>query len=130
MTDLSNIIINVHQYFDRDYSGTQSQCLTDLNTIGDQGFNLESFTEYLRQNDFKAMVTEFGTGSDQESCSIALKQFFDYMKNNSAKNKDYGFIGWTMWSAGHGWGQYQLRVVPATEKKDESYHMQVAKNYL
>jgi endoglucanase len=70
------------------------------------------------------MVTEFGAGRNSASCSAPLSQFLGYLKDNSAKNKDYGFIGWTIWSAGHGWGGYNLRVTP------ESYQMQVMKNYL
>lgn len=124
VTDLSKVILNVHQYFDNDYSGTHDMCLTDLTTTGPDGFNLAAFTDYLQQNQLKAIVTEFGSGADSASCSSAMKQFMDYMKNNAAQNKEYGFIGWTIWSTGHGWGDYHLRVKP------NSYHMNVLQNYL
>lgn len=112
INDLSKIIINVHQYLDSDYSGTHEQCLTNLKTVGLDGFNLDTFTNYLQQNKLNAMVTEFGAGSDSSSCVGALTGFLNYLKYNSAKNKDYGFMGWTIWSAGHGWGNYNLRVTP------------------
>lgn len=124
VTDLSKIVINAHQYLDSNYSGTQSQCVTDLTTTGENGFNLNAFVDYLQQNHLKAMVTEFGAGTDSASCSIALTKLLNYFKDNAAGNKDYGFIGWTIWSTGHGWGNYNLRVTP------KSYHMQVLKNYL
>ena len=53
-----------------------------------------------------------------------LNGFLNYLKDNAAKNKDYGFIGWTIWSSGHGWGDYNLRVTPT------SYQMKTMQNYL
>lgn len=123
--DLSNIIINVHQYLDSDYSGTHSHCLTDLSTTGPNGFNLQAFVDYLRQNQLKAIVTEFGAGTDAGTCSETLNQFMQYLKDNAADDKDYGFVGWTTWSTGHGWGgSYNLLVTPT------SYQMNILKTYL
>ena len=122
--DLSKIIINVHQYLDSDYSGTHDQCLSDLSSKGDNGFNLQEFADYLQKNQFKAMVTELGAGRDSRSCADSLTQFLQYLKDNSANGKEYGFVGWTLWSAGHGWGNYNLRVTP------NSYHMDVADKFL
>lgn len=48
----------------------------------------------------------------------------NYLKDNSAQNKEYGFVGWTIWSAGHGWGDYNLRVKP------DSYQMDVVKEFI
>lgn len=124
VTDLSKIYINAHQYLDSDYSGTHNNCMTDLDTQGASGFNLQAFADYLKQNHLKAIVTEFGAGTDSASCKIAMAKFLDYMKVNSDQGKDYGFSGWTIWSVGHGWGSYNLRVTPV------SYQMQVLKEYL
>lgn len=124
ITDLSRILINVHQYLDADYSGTHNGCLTDLTTAGVEGFNLNAFVDYLQQNHLKAIVTEFGAGTDSASCQIALTQFLNYLQDNSANDKDYGFEGWTIWSTGHGWGDYNFRVTPT------SYKMKVLENYL
>lgn len=119
ITDLSKIIINVHQYLDSNYSGTQSQCVANISS-----FNTDAFINYLQTNRLKAIVTEFGAGTDSGSCANTLNLFMQFLQANSAKNKDYGFVGWTIWSTGHGWGNYNLRVTPA------SYQMQVLKNYL
>ncbi len=124
ITDTSKILINVHQYLDSNYSGTHNNCLTDLTTTGSDGFNLDAFVAYLQQNNLKAIVTEFGGGTDSTSCQIALTKFLSYLQENSAKDKDYGFVGWTIWSTGHGWGNYNLRVTPS------SYQMGVLKNFL
>ncbi len=124
IVDLDKILINAHQYLDSNYSGTHDQCVTDLTTTGPNGFNLDAFTQYLKVNKLKAIVTELGTGTDSATCGPALNQFLAYMQNNSANNKDYGFVGWTIWSTGHGWGNYNLRVLP------NSYHSEIMKPYL
>ncbi len=124
VTDLAKILINAHQYLDSDYSGTHASCLTDLTTTGSAGFNLNAFADYLQLNKLKAIVTEFGAGTDSATCSTALTVFLNYLQDNAALAKEYGFVGWTTWSTGHGWGKYNLRVMPS------SYHMTVLKNYL
>jgi endoglucanase len=124
ITDLSKILINVHQYLDSDYSGTHQSCLSDLSTRGDNGFNLNAFVDYLQENKLQAMVTEFGVGQDSASCTAPLKEFMHYLQDNSSKNKDYGFAGWTVWSTGHGWGGYNLRVKP------DSYQMGILSEFL
>ncbi len=130
ITDMSKIIINVHQYLDKDFSGNHDECMTDLSTTGtSSGFNLETFAKWLQENQLTAMLSEFGTGRDSNTCSIALKQFFEYMRKYSTKNLavtggKYGFMGWQIWGVGHGWGDYNLRVKPT------SYHIDVIKPYL
>jgi endoglucanase len=124
ITDLSKVLINVHQYLDSNYSGNGNSCQQDLTTTGPNGFNLNAFVDYLNQNKLKAIVTEFGGGSNAESCREPLRQFMQYLQDNSANNRDYGFTGWTIWSTGHGWGGYNLRVKP------DSYHMGVLNGFL
>lgn len=117
--NLDNILINVHQYLDHDSSGTHDQCIAQIEPA-----KLNAFVDYLKQDKLKAIVTEFGAGRDSQSCKEPLKKFMTYLKDNSAKNKEYGFVGWTVWSTGHGWGDYNLRVTPT------SYQMNVLKEYL
>lgn len=124
INDLSKIMINVHQYLDSDYSGTKDQCSTNLNSTGPAGYNLEEFAEYLQRNQMKAMITEFGAGNDQATCRVAITGLLNFMKDHSARNGNAGFVGWTIWSAGHGWGHYRLRVTP------DSYQVNVLQKYL
>jgi endoglucanase len=125
ITDLSKILINVHQYLDSDYSGTHDDCQQDLSSTGRNGFNLNAFVDYLTENQLQAIVTEFGTGRNASSCQAPLAQFMDYLHDNASKaNGRSGFVGWTIWSTGHGWSDYNLRVKPT------SYHMQVLSSYL
>jgi endoglucanase len=110
---LNRVIINVHQYLDSNFSGTQNTCLTDINTTGPNGFNLDAFTNYLKTNQFKAIVTEIGAGTDQTTCSPTLSNILTYFKTNAyTATTGYGYIGWTAWSTGHGWGGYNLLITP------------------
>jgi len=122
ISDLSKVLINVHQYLDSNYSGTHDNCQQDLwkpNT-----FNLNEFVDYLSTNKLKAIVTEFGAGRDAGSCKAPLTEFMQYLKDHSASGQDYGFVGWTIWSTGHGWGDYNLRVKPS------SYQMEVLNGFI
>lgn len=112
VTDLSKILISVHQYFDANYQGMHSKCLQDLSTTGPEGFNLDAFTQYLKDNQLKAIVTDFGVSKDASTCAKPLSQFMDYMQNNTAGENGFGFVGWTLWSSGHAWGKYPFRVTP------------------
>lgn len=113
---IDRIIINVHQYLDSNFSGNEDVCQQDLTTTGQNGFNLDAFIAYLQANKLKAMVTEFGVGNNEVSCSKPLKTFLDYMKRNAYKEGAGGFVGWTTWSTGHGWGSYNLRIIPGDWK--------------
>lgn len=124
VTDLSKIIINVHQYLDSDYSGTHDDCQQDLTTTGPNGFNLDAFVDYLTENQLQAAVTEFGAGRNASSCREPLQQFMTYLKDNASTIKPYGFVGWTAWASGHGWGDYNLRIKPT------SYQMQVLGEFI
>lgn len=124
VTNLNNVIINVHQYFDANFSGTQDTCQTDLTTTGPNGFNLQDFVNYLQTNQLKGIVTEFGAGTDQTTCAPTMNGFLQYLKTNAySASKGYGFVGFTAWSTGHGWGNYNLLIQP-TDWKDS-----IIKNY-
>lgn len=98
---VNNYAINVHQYFDSDFSGTHDDCIAVPKTI-----KVKQFVNYLKANHLKAFVSEFGTGR-ANNCSADLTWFLSQLKENAyTKEKDYGFIGWTAWSAGHAWGDY------------------------
>ena len=109
--DLNRIVINVHQYLDSDFSGTHNRCIA-ADKLPEKA-HLQSFINYLKDNHLKAMVTEFGVGRNQDSCTRPLKVFLKYMSQNAyTPDAGYGFIGWTAWSTGHGWGNYNLRITP------------------
>ena len=87
----NNFVFDVHEYLDEDYSGTHTECVNSYPE------NLEALTAWLRENNFKAMITEFG-GSNTTSCEGMLAEALAYMEENEE------YIGWTAWAAGPFWG--------------------------
>ncbi|MCD6025682.1 MAG: putative Cellulase [Solimicrobium sp.] len=113
----NNVLINVHQYFDDDFSGTKDSCLSNLKSKGKNGFNTAAFAKWLKEQNLKAIVTEFGTSRHaEESCQPILKEFVQYLTRNAVKESDLegGFVGATLWATGHDWGDYNLLFSPET----------------
>ncbi|CAK7234718.1 hypothetical protein SCUCBS95973_009029 [Sporothrix curviconia] len=88
---INNTAIDMHEYLDSDFSGSHQACTSDPAT------NLASATAWLKANNLKAFITEFGA-SNATGCSTMLSAMLDYM----AANDEY--IGWTAWAAGPFWG--------------------------
>ncbi|KAI1173466.1 glycoside hydrolase family 5 protein [Nemania sp. FL0916] len=87
----NNTAIDIHEYLDVDYSGGHTECVNDAET------HLAALTDWLKTNNLKAFITEFG-GSNSSSCATLLPEIVNYM----AANDEY--IGWTAWAAGPFWG--------------------------
>ncbi|PKS05025.1 hypothetical protein jhhlp_008391 [Lomentospora prolificans] len=87
----NNFVLDVHEYLDEDYSGTHTEC---VNGFPD---HLADLTAWLKENNLKAMITEFG-GSNTTACENLLGEALDYMADNDV------FVGWTAWAAGPFWG--------------------------
>lgn len=84
---LSNTAIDVHEYLDEDFSGGHLECTQAPEP------NLKDLTAWLKENNLKAFITEFG-GSDTASCHDMLDDLLSYMEDNPE------YIGWTAWAAG------------------------------
>lgn len=95
---LRRTLLEVHQYADKDYSGTGSTC-----KAADQ-FNsfFTRATEWARANNQKFFLGEFGMPQN-EACLAALERFLSLMTGPEWK-------GWTYWAAGGWWGNYPLAV--------------------
>ncbi|CAI4215485.1 unnamed protein product [Parascedosporium putredinis] len=87
----NNFVLDVHEYLDEDYSGTHSECVNGYPE------HLAELTAWLKENDLKAMITEFG-GSNTTACETLLDEALGYMEDNDV------FVGWTAWAAGPFWG--------------------------
>jgi endoglucanase len=98
-----NFAFEVHQYFDGNSAGkTRAGCVSE--TIGVE--RLVAFTKWLRDNNFRGFMGEFGATPDPV-CMAAL----DNMLADIGKNSDV-WIGWTYWAAGAWWGKYPFSVHP------------------
>ncbi len=88
----NNFVIEVHQYFDSNYSGTNEECsVTDASQV------LAQFTSWLAANNMRGFLGEFA-GANNDNCKLAVQSAIEYLESNS----EY-WLGWTWWAAGPWW---------------------------
>jgi endoglucanase len=98
----NNVVFEVHQYLDSDYSGSHTQCQSA--TIG--ASSLETFTAWLRDHGKRGVLGELGASTDP-TCLTAIDNTLAYID----ANKDV-WTGWMWWSAGPWWGNYFMTLEP------------------
>lgn len=103
---MNNFAYDVHQYLDYDGSGTHRDCLPPADAVA----TLTGFTNWLRTNNRKAMLTEFGVVAN-EGALASLAAMIQYMHSNSTQ-----WMGYTYWSAGPWWADYMFGVEPRKGK--------------
>jgi endoglucanase len=94
---------DVHQYFDRDFTGTHADCQSV-----DVGINsLAPFTKWARKHGMRGFLGEFGVGSNRK-CLEVLNRVLEFMEANSDV-----WLGWTYWAAGPWWPKdYYTNIEP------------------
>ena len=97
-----NYAFEVHQYFDSNYSGTNTACQST--TIGAE--SLATFTAWLRTNGKRGFLGEVGAASNA-TCDSAVDGALAHIDANSDV-----YIGWAWWSAGPWWGNYFMTLEP------------------
>lgn len=88
-----NFAYEVHQYLDDDFSGTHAAC----SRADDAVAAIEAMSEWLRANDARGFLGEFGAGGSAE-CLTGLARMVEAV--NAA---DDVWTGWTYWVAGDWW---------------------------
>lgn len=101
-----NYVFEVHQYFDRDFTGTHAQCQSE--DIGVR--TLTPFTRWAREHGRRGFLGEFGVGSDQ-TCLAALDNVLRFLADNSDV-----WLGWTFWAAGPWAPDYYTSIEPIDGK--------------
>ncbi|OBT92594.1 hypothetical protein VE01_09679 [Pseudogymnoascus verrucosus] len=96
----TNLIFDVHQYLDSNFSGTSPDCST--NGVA----NLDTLAGWLRSNGRQAFLTETGGGSTS-SCYTNLCSELDWMNYNADV-----YLGWIGWAAGSFDTNYELSETP------------------
>ncbi len=99
----NNFVFEAHTYFDHDSSGTNPTCPAGED-IGVK--RIKKFTGWLRDNNFKGFLGEFGV-SDDPTCLTVLDKTLAYMD----ENKDVWY-GWSYWAASPWFGDYMFNVYP------------------
>eukprot|EP00833_Pecoramyces_ruminatium_P014586 jgi/Orpsp1_1/1188618/evm.model.d7180000066129.1 len=103
-----NIIFEVHQYFDSDYSGTHEQCVQrPCSKL------FVNFVDWLKANNLKGFVGELGAAINSD-CKACVEEALTYLEQNS----DY-IVGWAWWAAGPWWGSYMYSLEPKGDKFPE-----------
>lgn len=106
----NRLVFEVHQYLDRDSSGTKPECGDDQD-IGVR--RLEGFTRWLRDNGKTGFLGEFGASTDPV-CLAALDAMLAYMQANGDV-----WRGWTYWAAGAWWPpSYMFNAQPGKDGSD------------
>eukprot|EP00727_Mastigamoeba_balamuthi_P007312 m51a1_g3200 putative cellulase (755) ;mRNA; r:459712-463125 len=105
----SRLVIEVHQYLDRDKSGTESNC----EAAAGQPERLRGFTEWAKQRGLRAFLGEFGA-TDNAVCRAGIEADLSYMEQNSDV-----WLGWTWWAAGPWWKDYMFSLEPSSSGADK-----------
>jgi endoglucanase len=105
---IDNFAYEVHQYMDKDLSGTNEACVNaDLAVDG-----MGKLSEWLRSHGKRAFLGEFG-GSRDPQCLDGLTRMTDVM----ARDSDV-WLGWTYWAGGDWWSPEEGNNIQPTAKGD------------
>ncbi|HWP26986.1 MAG TPA: glycoside hydrolase family 5 protein [Xanthobacteraceae bacterium] len=103
MDPAKNYVFEVHQYFDRDFTGTHAECRSV--DIGER--TLTPFTLWARKHRKRGFLGEFGVGRSP-TCLENLDRVLRFM----AANNDV-WLGWAYWAAGTWWEKdYYTNIEP------------------
>ncbi|KAK4692508.1 hypothetical protein P7C71_g4713, partial [Lecanoromycetidae sp. Uapishka_2] len=98
----TNLIFDVHQYLDSDYSGTHASCVTNgISTA------FQPLANWLKSANRQALLSETGGGSSDQSCITNVCAALDFLNDNSDV-----FLGYVGWAAGSFQISYVLSLVP------------------
>lgn len=97
-----NFMFEIHQYLDRDSSGTHPDCVDP--TVGRR--RLKAVTNWLRDQRARAILAEFGASSSPV-CLKALDDLLDFLDENGDV-----WAGWTYWAGGARWRNYPFDIQP------------------
>ena len=99
-----NFAFEVHQYLDKDSSGTHPQAVPGIGSTC-----LVAFTTWAKAHHVKGFLGEFGWDGNPANPQANIEG--DAMLSYMDQNKDV-WIGYTFWSAGPWWGKYMYSVEP------------------
>lgn len=116
---LNHMVYEVHQYLDKDGSGTHTECVSP--TIGVE--RLQRFTDWLRKHKRRALLAELGGGANAV-CEQAVRGALAHLQANADV-----WTGWLWWAGGPTWGDYFLSLEPGPDGKDKP-QMRWLKPYL
>ncbi len=122
------LVYEAHCYFDRDFTGRylNSRGGTDktydynINNTDDGIEAIKPFIKWLKKNNKKGFIGEYGVPDDDPRWLVVLDKFMNYISSNG--------VNGAYWAAGPWWGNYRLSIEPR-EGKDRP-QMQILQKYL
>jgi len=114
-----NWMLEVHQYFNRDFTGTTSDCQSIDVAIS----TLTPFTLWARKNRQRGFLGEFGVGRDPV-CLEVLDRVLTFMQ----ANRDV-WAGWAYWAAGPWWAKDYFTDIEPVDGKDRP-QMAILERYI
>ncbi|MGL4198516.1 MAG: glycoside hydrolase family 5 protein [Allorhizobium sp.] len=90
---IDNNAFEVHQYMDKDLSGTNEACVNAELAVN----GMAKLSDWLRLHDKRAFLGEFG-GSKEPECLEGLTRMIGQMESDSDV-----WLGWTYWAGGDWW---------------------------
>jgi endoglucanase len=97
-----DMAVEMHEYLDRDFSGTHPDCTTGADAVR----IMHPATDWLRQHHWRGFLGEIGA-SAQPRCLETLRHVLDYVDRNPG-----AWLGWAYWAAGPWWGNYMFSAEP------------------
>ncbi|KAJ3349174.1 hypothetical protein HDU83_000733 [Entophlyctis luteolus] len=94
---LDNIVFEMHQYFDVDFSGSHEACVNNYTTLLDA-------TNWLRDNGKKGFLAEFA-GASNDQCVTVVNDTLTFL----TANKDV-WVAASWWAGGPWWGNNMLSI--------------------
>lgn len=101
----NNLIFEAHIYFDKDASGSYKKSYEEEEATPTIGIErAKPFVEWLKANNFKGFVGEYGVPDNDPRWLVTLDNMLKYLQENN--------INGAYWSAGPWWGKYVLAIEP------------------
>jgi len=115
----NNYAYEVHQYFDKDSSGSAATCVDENIGVA----RIVEFEKWLRANHKKAFLGEFGAGGNT-TCFAAVSNVLEELR----KNSDI-WLGWAYWNAGP-WQDNYMFNIPHKREQQPQTQMDVLNKFL
>lgn len=117
----NNLFYEAHQYFDKWASGTYTNGFGADGAYADIGVDrLQPFLDWLKANDAKGFIGEFGVPSNDPQWLEVLDRFLSAMETHG--------ISGTVWGGGFWWAEtYALRL--GSPKYGDTAALQILQNY-
>lgn len=101
----NKLMFEAHIYFDEDASGTYKRSYDEEQTTPMTGVErARPFVEWLKKNNFKGIIGEYGVPDDDPRWLVTLDNMLAYLEENG--------VGGTYWAAGPWWNKYRLAIEP------------------